>query len=71
MTSRNTAFGLALLVGGVILIVLGFNASHSIGSDVSRMFNGTPSDKAIWMLVGGVVALVIGLVSFLRGPKGP
>ena len=28
------------------------------------------SDKAIWMLVGGVVAIIIGLVGLLRGSKG-
>ena len=52
---------LALLVGGIVLIVVGFNATNSFGSDVSRFFTGSPTDKAIWMLIGGTVAAIIGL----------
>ncbi len=63
----NTAIGLALLVGGVILLVFGFNESHSFSSDVSRTFSGSPTDRSIWMLVLGAVLTVAGLVSVLRG----
>ena len=66
----NKAFALALLVGGVILIVLGFNASNSFESDVNRFFTGNPTDKAMWMLVGGAVAAVAGLVMTIRKSKG-
>jgi hypothetical protein len=66
----NKAISLALLVGGVILMVIGINATDSFSSDVSRFFTGSPTDKAVWMLIGGSVAAVIGLVSTLRGSKG-
>jgi len=56
----NKVFGFALLVVGVVLVVLGLSASESIGSDLSRLFTGRPTDKSIWLLVGGVVALVVG-----------
>lgn len=62
----NKTVSVALLVGGVILIVMGFNASNSLSSDFSRFFTGSPTDKAIWMLIGGSVAAVIGLVGTLR-----
>jgi hypothetical protein len=61
----NKIVSLALLVGGVVLIVIGINATNSFSSDVSRFFTGSPTDKAIWMLIGGAVAAVIGLVSTL------
>lgn len=65
----NKPLSLALLVGGILLIVFGVNASNSFGSDVSRFFTGSPTDRAIWMLVGGVVATVAGLVGLARGSK--
>jgi Protein of unknown function (DUF3185) len=65
----NKPVSLALLAGGILLIIFGFNASNSFGSDVSRFFTGSPTDKAIWMLVGGVVATVAGLLGLTRGSK--
>lgn len=65
----NKAFAIALLVGGVILLVLGFNATNSFSSDVNRFFTGNPTDKAMWMLIGGAVAAVVGLTMTLRGSK--
>ena len=55
------AIGLALLVVGAILLVLGFNSSESLGSQISEFFSGSPTDKTVWLLIGGVVALVVGL----------
>jgi divalent metal cation (Fe/Co/Zn/Cd) transporter len=64
----NKIVSLALLVGGIVLIVLGVSATNSFSSDVSRFFSGSPTDKAIWMLIGGIVASIVGLVT-LRGSK--
>ncbi len=65
----NKIVSLALLVGGVVLIVIGINATNSFSSDVSRFFTGSPTDKAVWMLIGGSVAAVVGLAGTLRGSK--
>ena len=53
--------GAALLVGGIVLLVFGFNASESAGSEISRFFTGNPTDRAVGLVVGGVVAAVAGL----------
>ena len=58
----NKGVGLALLVVGIILMIFGFNATDSFGSDLSRFFTGAPTDKAIWLLLGGVTATIIGSV---------
>jgi hypothetical protein len=63
----NKGISLALLVAGIVLIVYGISASNSVGSSFSRMFNGSPTDKTIWLLVGGAVAAIVGLVGVLRG----
>jgi hypothetical protein len=65
----NKIIFLALLVGGVALIIFGIQATESFSSDVSRFFTGSPTDKAIWMLIGGIIATVIGLAGSLRGVK--
>jgi hypothetical protein len=65
----NRIVSLAVLVGGVVLLVYGITATESFGSDVSRFFTGSPTDKAVWMLIGGVVATVVGLGLTMRSWK--
>ena len=65
----NKVVSLAILAGGILLIIFGVSATKSFSSDISRFFTGSPTDKAIWMLVGGAVATVIGLVGLLRWSK--
>lgn len=67
----NKIISLALLVGGIVLISYGLSASESIGSDFSRFFTGNPTDKTMWLLIGGIVASVVGAVGLLRGGKTP
>lgn len=63
--------GLALLAGGIALTVYGINASNSVGSDFSRMFSGSPTNKTIYLLVGGIAAIVCGAVLSLTRRSGP
>ena len=65
----NKIVSIPLLVGGVVLMIFGINATNSFGSDVSRFFTGSPTDKAIWMLIGGIIATIVGLGWTLRGWK--
>jgi hypothetical protein len=65
----NKSISIALLIGGIVLIILGVQATNSFSSDVSRFFTGSPTDKAVWMLIGGIVAAVVGLAGTLRGSK--
>jgi divalent metal cation (Fe/Co/Zn/Cd) transporter len=65
----NRIASLVLLVGGIVLIIVGINATNSFNSDVSRFFTGSPTSKAVWMLIGGIVAAVVGLTMALRKQK--
>jgi len=65
----NKTISLALLAGGILLLIFGVIAYDSSSSDISRFFTGSATDKAIWMLVGGVVATILGLGGLLRGSK--
>lgn len=62
----NKAIGLAMLVAGVILVIYGINASESFASEVEEAVSGTPTDSAMWMLIGGAVLGIVGLFLTLR-----
>ena len=66
----NKGISTALLVVGIVLIIWGVSASESFSSDVSRFFTGSPTNKAMWLLIGGIVAAVVGLFGLSRGGKG-
>ena len=67
----NKLISLALFAGGIVLVVFGVAETNSFASDVSRFFTNSPTDKAIWMLIGGIVAIVVGLAGLSLGkPKG-
>jgi hypothetical protein len=65
----NRALGVALLVAGILLLIFGFNESQSAASEVSRFFNNSPTDRAIWFLAGGGVAAAVGLYLILVKPR--
>ena len=65
----NKAISLAVLAGGILLLIFGISEYDSSQSDISRFFTGTATDKSIWMLIGGAVATVLGLGGFLRSSK--
>lgn len=65
----NKAISLALLAGGILLLIFGINAYDSSSSDISRFFTGAATDKSMWMLVGGAVVTVLGLVGLLGASK--
>ncbi|ALE53401.1 DUF3185 family protein [Paraburkholderia sp. SIMBA_055] len=64
------AISIALIVGGVLLLYFGGQAFNSVSSDVSRVFTGSPTNKAIMLIVGGVVATLAGITGMaLSGRK--
>ena len=60
--------GIALLVGGIIALIYGFNAKDSVESKLTETFTGSPSDHAKNLIIGGAVASAvgIGLILFKR-----
>ena len=63
----NRIVSILFIVAGIVLLVLGLSAMDSIGSDISRFFTGTPTDKSVWLVIGGLVSLVIGASGVLTG----
>lgn len=65
----NRNLSIALLVVGLLLVFWGMSASGSFSSGVSKVFTGSPTNKAMWLLIVGAVAAVAGLFGLLRGGK--
>lgn len=61
----NKGVGIALLTVGVVLIVYGTHSTDSAASHVSNFFTGSPTNKALWMLIGGIGAAIVGAVMVL------
>jgi len=63
--------GFGLIVIGLVLLFFGLEANDSFSSGFSKAFQGAPSDKAIWLMVGGGIVTLLGVVKTMRsGPKG-
>ena len=62
----NKIIGLAILVAGVILLYFGYTEYNSTASKVTEVVTGNPTDNAIWFLVGGAVASIVGLGVILK-----
>ncbi len=65
----SKVIALAFLAGGILLLILGIDAYNSTSSDISRFFSGSATDKSLWLLVGGGVAIVAGMVGLGRKSK--
>ena len=65
----NNIVGVAIFALGVALLIFGINESHSVGSDVSRFFTGNPTDRSMWMIIGGIVAVIAGGILAITGMR--
>ena len=58
--------GLALIIAGIGLGYWGHEMSESIGSQFSKAFTGSHTDKVMHYYLGGAVSFVIGVYLFFR-----
>lgn len=65
--STNRMIGVAVLVAGVVLLVIGMNASGSMADKMTNTFTGHYTDKTTWYIVGGMALGVLGLLVTLFG----
>lgn len=54
--------GIVLVVVGIILLVMGYNASQSFGEEVSEAVTGRFSDQTTWYFIAGAASAVGGLL---------
>lgn len=58
---NNKIVGIVLVVVGVALAIWGYNIYDSAGSQITRAVNGETPIEAWVGMVGGVIALLIGI----------
>lgn len=63
----NKIIGIVLLVVGIILLYFGYEAYNAPASEISNAVTGQPTDNAMWYLIGGAVAVIVGLYGVIRG----
>jgi hypothetical protein len=63
----NSTSSIVLVLGGVVLMILGIQATGFFVTDLSRFLTAKPTNEAVCMLLAG--AAVIGLVGTLRRLK--
>jgi len=68
--SMQRIFRMVLLVVGVILLIMGMNASHSAADQISNTFTGKFTHETAWYIFGGGAAGLLGLLMLLFGARG-
>jgi Protein of unknown function (DUF3185) len=68
--SPQRILGIVLLIVGVIVLVVGMNASHSAADQLSSTFTGKFTDSTNWYIIGGIASAILGLLLVLFGVRG-
>lgn len=59
--NTSKLIGIGLLVLGAVLLYFGFNATQSVGEELSEAFTGKYSQETMLYLIGGGIAAIAGL----------
>jgi hypothetical protein len=52
--------GIGVAAVGVVLLIMGLNATDTFGEGVVKTFTGHYSDQTVWYIAGGIAGIVIG-----------
>jgi hypothetical protein len=61
--------GVALLAIGLVLVVVGLNASDSMADRWSNFFTGHYTDTTVWYMVAGAASAAVGLMLLMSGRR--
>jgi uncharacterized membrane protein len=64
--ATNQIIGIALVIAGLALAYLGYQATQSIGEQLHETLTGRFTDSAMWYFVVAAIAGVAGLVLLSR-----
>jgi hypothetical protein len=56
---------------GIVLLVMGLREMDSLVSQFSKFFTGSPTDRAVWLTMGGAVLILGGASAAVIAPKRP
>jgi uncharacterized membrane protein YidH (DUF202 family) len=63
--------GFVLLAVGILLLIIGYNASQSVTEQAMETLTGRFTETTTWYFIGGVACTVggLGLLAFGKGKK--
>jgi hypothetical protein len=61
--------GLVLVVVGIVVLIMGLNASHSVADQESNTFTGSFTKATTWYIVGGIASALMGVVMMFSGSR--
>lgn len=64
--SGNKFLGVVLLVIGAILLFFGYNASQSLGEQLTETLTGKFTDDTMWYIMAGSASVVVGALLTFR-----
>jgi drug/metabolite transporter (DMT)-like permease len=68
--SPQRILGIVIAVVGVVLLVIGLQATDSLGERLSNTFTGHWSDKTNFYIIGGIVGILLGaLLAMVGNPR--
>ena len=53
--------GGVIVILGIILVLQGLDASEFLGSRISGLFKESPTNRTLWLLGGGLLAVLVGM----------
>ena len=62
--------GLIVLIAGIVLLVMGIRETDSFSSQFSKFFTNSPTDRAVWLTIGGFAAIIAGGSCAMRSCRG-
>jgi hypothetical protein len=65
----NNAIGLGIFALGIILLIFSFNESHSLRTEITRLFTGSAAEEPVWLIFGGAFAVLAGLAMAIIGTR--
>jgi len=57
----NKLIGLICLAVGIVLLLWGHNVAQAFNSQMKNLFTGEPTDKAMYLYIGGAVLCAVGV----------
>lgn len=65
--SPQRIIGIVLLIVGIVVLIYGMNASHSVADQMSNTFSGRFTQATTWYIIGGIAAGILGLLLTVFG----
>ena len=67
--SPHRIIGAVVMVVGIVLLIMGLNASHSVVDRASDFWTGRFTEATTWYIIGGIAAGVLGLLMVAFGGR--